>query len=340
MNDQCTGSGGDMERRHPASVQGAGERNERGHGAGGRGHGADGRGHGAGGHGTGSGGKNGHGLGALLRSLFSGIPWREKAERSQTLRLPAPAAGAVQVENANGRTQVFGEERSDILVESTKRVRAENREQAEALLDRAVLHHKEDAEKGLALEVEMPGRWFQRGRADLAIRVPRGTAVSVTSSNGRIFLSGVHAAVTLRSSNGAVRVCDVVGDVEIFTSNAKVHTECTCGKLVARSSNGRIQLARHRGSVDASTSNGTIQCVLHELNEQGCQLVTSNGRITLELPGDVDGELDVRVDNGLIRTMRDFKCAIRERSGRLKATLGRGGAPIRLRASNGAVHLR
>jgi hypothetical protein len=33
-------------------------------------------------------------------------------------------------------------------------------------------------------------------------------------------------------------------------------------------------------------------------------------------------------------------CAPREREGRLRCTLGRGGAPIKLRASNGSISLR
>jgi hypothetical protein len=50
--------------------------------------------------------------------------------------------------------------------------------------------------------------------------------------------------------------------------------------------------------------------------------------------------VDIRVDNGVIRTSRDLETQSRERSGRLKGTLGRGGAPIRLRASNGTITLR
>jgi len=122
--------------------------------------------------------------------------------------------------------------------------------------------------------------------------------------------------------------------------NAKVHTRCTCGRLLARSSNGKIQVEEHRGGVDASTTNGTVTCEIEELGKEGVTLVTSNGRISLDLPEGADGDLDVRVDNGLIRTSRDLPGAGPERSGRLKATLGQGGTPIRLRASNGTITVR
>ena len=114
----------------------------------------------------------------------------------------------------------------------------------------------------------------------------------------------------------------------------------TCGHLVARSSNGKIEMEGHRGSIDASTSNGLIHCTLEQLGAQGVQLATSNGRIVLDLPEAVDAEVDIRVDNGVIRNDRELCKAMRERSGELRGRLGKGGATIRLRTSNGSVSLR
>jgi DUF4097 and DUF4098 domain-containing protein YvlB len=109
---------------------------------------------------------------------------------------------------------------------------------------------------------------------------------------------------------------------------------------VVRSSNGKIELEEHSGSVDASTSNGLIRCEIEELGEAGVQLATSNGRIVLQLPENLDAELDVRVDNGTIRNELELCEAARVRSGQLRGRLGRGGALIKLRTSNGAVCLR
>ena len=63
-------------------------------------------------------------------------------------------------------------------------------------------------------------------------------------------------------------------------------------------------------------------------------------RIVLDLPEEIDGDVDVRVDNGTIRNSRELDPPSRERSGRMKGPLGRGGTPIRLRASNGTISIR
>jgi len=280
------------------------------------------------------------GLGGFLRSLLSGLPWHERAENDQTLHFAMPSAGAIRIDNANGCTVVIGEDRDDVEILAHKAARAGTEEEATQLADAIRVNAREDAAGVLDVEVELPGRWTHRGRADLEIHAPRSVRIQVSASNGRVCLSGMRASVRLHSSNGPVRVDDVVGDVEVHTSNAKVHTHCTCGKLVARSSNGKIELEEHRGSVDAATSNGTIRCEVEDLGKEGITLVTSNGRISLELPDDANGDVDIRVDNGLIRTLREFSHSARERAGRLKGTLGRGGAPIRLRASNGTVSIR
>ncbi len=283
---------------------------------------------------------DGRGFGGFLRSLLSGIPWSESAHAEETLTLEAPPGRHMSVHNANGRTQVVGEDREDIEIAVEKRARAESTEAAEAILDEIQVLTELVAD-GLEVEVEAPSRWKRHGSANLEVRVPRDVEVVVVAANGRVAIEGLRSGVHARSSNGAVSIADVDGDVEVFTSNAKVSCSCTCGRLKARSSNSKISLDEHSGSVDASTSNGVIHAVLTDLGPEGVMLATSNGRIMLELPEDADAEIDVRVDNGVIRNSLDVEQAPSdERTGRLRGRLGRGGCPIKLRTSNGTVSLR
>lgn len=279
------------------------------------------------------------GFGRFLRSLLAGVPWSERAEREDVLVLPRPRSGVFRIHNANGRTRLVGEDRSDIEVVAERNTRAESSEAARALLDAIrVIHEETDA--ALSLEVDVPGKWNRRGYVNLELRVPRGLSTEIVASNGRLVIESLRGSVRARSSNGSVDITDVVGDVEVATSNAKVCSSCTCGRLVVRSSNGKIELDEHSGSVDASTSNGLIRCEIEEMGEEGVQLATSNGRIVLELPDELDAELDVRVDNGTIRNELRLCKATRERSGQLRGRLGRGGALIKLRTSNGSVCLK
>lgn len=279
------------------------------------------------------------GFGSFLRSLVAGLPWSERAEERETLRVDPPPGRLVRVQNANGRIRVIGEDRADVEVVATKIGRAESGEAASALL-REIRVLCGQVSGALEVEVDVPRRWNRRGHAHLELRVPRGTSVEVSTSNGKICVENLCGAVRARSSNGSVDVASVVGNIDVSSSNAKVCCSHTQGHLVARSSNGKIQLEEHRGSIDASTSNGLIEAELEELGREGVVLATSNGRIVLELPESVDADVDVRVDNGVIRNDRAPCKSTTDRADRLRCRLGSGGTPIRVRTSNGSVSLR
>ncbi len=283
---------------------------------------------------------DGRGFGGFIRSLLTGIPWSESAHAEETLVLDPPEGRHMSIHNANGKTRVYGEDRTDIEIRVEKHARAESTAAAETLLDEIEVLPDEITD-GLEVEVVAPSRWKRHGSANLSVHVPRDLEVAVIAANGRVCMEGLRGSVHARSSNGPVTITDVVGDVEVYTSNAKVTCSCTCGRLKARSSNSKIQLDDHSGSVDASTSNGVIHAVLTALGPEGILLATSNGRIMLELPEAVDADVDVRVDNGVIRNSLDIEeGANDERTGRLRGRLGRGGCLIKLRTSNGTVSLR
>jgi DUF4097 and DUF4098 domain-containing protein YvlB len=277
--------------------------------------------------------------GGFLRTLLSGIPWSELAERVDALRFKSPEGGGLRVRNPNGRVEVEGEDRDDIVVEVAKRARAESEEEATRLLDGIGLRREEHPD-GLILEVEIPRRWNRHGHVNLELRVPRNLRIACESVNGKVCVSGMRSDVAARSSNGAVCVEDVTGDVHASTTNNKVTCVGTCGRLLARSSNGKIEISEHRGDVDASTSNGLIRASVEELGPSGVLLATSNGRIVLEIPDDASASVDVRVDNGVIRNELELDDATRSSDGRLRGQLGEGGAPIKLRTSNGSITLR
>jgi hypothetical protein len=279
------------------------------------------------------------GFGSFLRSLLSGIPWSERADRSEVFAFAAPASDVVRLHNAGGRTQVIADDRQGVEVRAAMTARAESSEAARQLVSQMqVVGHA--VGEALELEVEVPRKWNRRGHANLELRVPRETHLEISNPNGKVCIEGIRGRVNVRSGNGSVRVEDVVGDVDINTSNAKVSVSGNAGRLIARTSNGKVEIVDHRGSVDASTSNATVRASLEALGKHGVSLATSNGRVVLELPDAVDADVDAWVDNGTVRNDRDLDSTTRDTSGRLLGRLGHGGPTVKLRTSNGSITLR
>ena len=65
-------------------------------------------------------------LKGFLRSLLSGIPRNESATGEDLFHLARPSGQSIVILNANGRTQINGEERSDIEVKVCKQAWAES----------------------------------------------------------------------------------------------------------------------------------------------------------------------------------------------------------------------
>jgi hypothetical protein len=233
------------------------------------------------------------------------------------------AGDAVRVHNSNGRIHVVGETRNDVEVRVCKRTRAESQAAAARLLEDIVVEASRDA-GGLSIEVQIPKRWNRRGNVHLEVRVPRGACAACS-------------AVAARRSGCAARSEERRVGKE---GGGKVSCSATCGRLRARCSCGKIELREHRGSVDASTSNGSIRAELDDVGDGGVRLATSNGRIVLDLPDEVDADVDVHVDNGVFRNERDLANETRTVNGRVRGVLGGGGAPVRLRCSNGSISIR
>lgn len=277
-------------------------------------------------------------IGGFIRSLVSGIPWSESADGEQILHLDVPADKTVHVHNGNGRTSIIGEDRDDIEVIATKQARAECPNAANELIGSMNIV-AEEVGGVLEIGIEIPRKWNRHGRVALTIRMPADLQTEVSSSNGKVMVCGMRARVHARSGNGSVSIRDVVGDLVLSAANAKVCCKHTCGSLEARSSNGNVELQDHSGAVDAMTSNGSIRASVATMDRDGVTLSTSNGRIMLELPEIVDAEVDVRVDNGVIRNDREDDPGITQSAGRVRGKLGRGGPLIKLRTSNGTISI-
>ena len=275
-------------------------------------------------------------LGGLLRQLVSGIPWSECAESEQRLELDVPSKGIIHIHNANGRTSVVGESRENVEIVASKQARAECMVSASEMVEKMKIK-SECLSGALEIEVDIPRKWNRHGRIDLMIRIPDHLQLEVASANGKVHVCGMRSDVRARSSNGSVGIENVVGDMNLSTANAKVSCADTCGRLTARSSNGMVEMRDHTGSIDASTSNGSITASLVKLADDGIMLATSNGRIVLDLPTAVDAQVDIRVDNGVIRNSRSDEPGLIETAGRVRGKLGRGGPIIKLRTSNGTV---
>ena len=231
-----------------------------------------------------------------------GAEARDTWKRTYTLA----ERGSVSLRNSNGRIVVATGDGNVVEVLAEKIVRAHTEENARLVLGRLTIEETIAPDR-IALTTARTGvgmHFNSTTRVDYTVRVPRG------------------AAVTLKSTNGDIDITGVGGPLEVRTTN------------------GRIVGTALRSSATVETTNGLVSLDFEAIGESGLTCETTNGAVDVTIPRAAGASVSVRVTNGVI-DVDDFEMKVSEKSRRrLEGTLGNGGPPIRLETTNGRVRLR
>ena len=120
--------------------------------------------------------------------------------------------------------------------------------------------------------------------------------------------------------------------------NAGIRAEGLTADVRAQTVNGSVHLSTLQGA-SAKTVNGSITASLGAVAWEGeSAFETVNGSIRLEVPEQIDADLEIRTSNGRITT--DLPIATtRATRRRVEGTLGAGGSDLRLKTVNGSITL-
>jgi DUF4097 and DUF4098 domain-containing protein YvlB len=222
--------------------------------------------------------------------------------------VPFAPGGHLLLENENGGIDVRSWDKEEVQIYARIKVEASDREEAEALLKEVQIRVETQGDR-IAIYTEKPREFFGRNR---------NAAVSYE------LVVPEKISLDLRTVNGGVRVDTITGEVLVSTTN------------------GGIEVDRISGAVEAHTTNGGIDVDLMAYNgASDLEFRTTNGTITVTLPKDVKGTLEAETTNGHIEV--DFPVTIQGRFSKksIQGELNGGGpALIRLRTTNGSIHLR
>lgn len=141
-----------------------------------------------------------------------------------------------------------------------------------------------------------------------SVKVPRGTAVTVRGDNGSVLATGFDTSLTLESDNGEVTVRDAAGPLKLTSQNGEVVGERLSSRNVSvDSANGAVKLGFTK---EPDVVNG----------------VSSNGEITIEVPGSQAYDVAASSSNG--ETSIDVK-QDRNSPHRIKAESSNGEITVR-----------
>jgi DUF4097 and DUF4098 domain-containing protein YvlB len=243
----------------------------------------------------------------------SGSPWLEQCQHEGRSERPRVCevreaglhpSGTLRVDpGANGGVTVVAWDRDSIAVVAKVQASAQTEEVARRLAAGIRIEAADGAIRATGPSTGRQESWW----VGLEVQVPRQTDLDVETINGPLRVEDVKGSLRLRAQNGPVALIGVAGDV-----NARVQN----GPL-------RVKLAGDQwdgAGLDAEATNGPVDLAIPEHYDAQLETGTVNGPMDLAFP------LTVTVQGRLTH--------------RIRATLGRGGAPVRVVTTNGPLTIR
>jgi DUF4097 and DUF4098 domain-containing protein YvlB len=202
-------------------------------------------------------------------------------------------------------------------------VQAEVRAQTQARADQVAVRTVTESDGTMRIEVQWPegGRQNNEG-ASLTITLPSAESLQLTSSNGRISVSGGLGLqeATLKTSNGAIELTDAKGKVSADTSNARVELTDV-------------------GNCHVDSSNGAVTVVLRDDATGPVKIRTSNARAELTIGKSFGGSISMDTSNARIKAETPRATSVTIDGSEGSVSFGEG-ATSEVRTSNGAITIK
>ena len=182
------------------------------------------------------------------------------AQQTVRERVAASATGVVEIHTIGGSIRVEG-------------VRGNAVEVAGSISPDAARVDVTRSGDRTIVKFRLPTGRHQHAKADLVVRVPRGSRVEVRTVMAPIEVRGVEGAMALKSVQGDIRVENVrgrlmaesvTGDIHVLGAADSVAAKTMSGRLVVEGSRGVLALSSVSGGVrvaDARQSAGEIRSV-------------------------------------------------------------------------------
>jgi hypothetical protein len=272
-----------------------------------------------------------------------------RADSVFTWRGPLPAGALLTVRNHNGPIEVRPATGSEVELRAEKRARYGNLtdvafnvrtgSRGDVTICSTFRDNDPCDEDRRSWSSDDDGR--RNVTVAMTVLVPRGAQVRVATGNGAVSVERVGGEVSASTGNGRVNVLNTEGAVRVSTGNGDVQVREAKGAVRVSTGNGRVTVSTSQGPVEARSGNGDIDVRMTALRpSEDMTFSTGSGDVRVTLPTDYNGELDATTGNGSISSDFDLKVEGRMSPRRVRATIGTGGAKLRLATGNGGLELR
>ncbi len=274
----------------------------------------------------------------------------------ETLTFKVTGQPVVVLDTFDGAIELHSWDRPEVEIEIEKRA------MEQALLDDIKIESS-NKDGVVTVKVTGPARTEFRGltvgvhvspTARLRVAVPRQSNVQAKSGDGSIRAEAIEGKLVLATEDGSVTGTRIGGDIQIRSGDGTIRLDGATGALDLETEDGSIGVDARPSVLKARTGDGSIRVQIEPDTAMtgDWDLTTSDGTVTLTLPGLFNAELDAETSDGTVRTShplleeaRDRRDEgeggdeRRERRRTLRSKMGEGGKILKIRTGDGSIRI-
>jgi len=241
----------------------------------------------------------------------------------------------------DGSIQLKSWDRNEVLVEIEKR--GPDADAAKAL----VVNASQDGNR-VTIEVPNPrreGGGFHIGQSpsvSLIVTAPRRMKLDAHTGDGSVSADNIAGTIAIDTGDGSIRIRRIEGGLKAHTGDGSIDIDDAVGRVEAQSGDGSINVGGRFEMLDVKSGDGSVHVDAEEgsVVKSDWSISTGDGSIAVELPGNIDAELDAHSNDGGVRA-NGFSGLTSNRKdddrGSARGTLGKGGRTLRVRSGDGSI---
>src|SRR5262245_50857023 len=237
----------------------------------------------------------------------------------------------LQLKTFDGSIRLKSWDRKEVLVE------IERRGPDEATAKAYVVNASQDGNK-IIVDVPRPasqGNVVHIGTlgshsVSLTVTAPRRMTLDARSGDGSIEADDLAGTIDINTGDGSIRISRIDGVLKARTGDGSMQISDAAGRVEAESGDGSINVEGKFELLDVKSGDGSV----HVRAEDGSavksdwSITTGDGSIAVDLPSNIDAELDAHSNDGRVRADGFSGLTTSSRdddSGSLRGRLGDGG---------------
>jgi len=173
------------------------------------------------------------------------------------------------------------------------------------------------------------------------VHMPRNADLEVYTGDGSVEADSINGNLEVKTGDGHITVQGAKGDIRLHTGDGHIEGHDMDGRADITTGDGHVNVEGRFDSLNIKTGDGSVTARVNKGSQvkNGWNIHTGDGSIDLELPGELQANLDASTHDGHISLGIPVTVEGTFSSTKIFGKMNGGGMPIVVRTGDGSIHL-